>query len=105
MRMNTYNLNDLVVLGTLISLEVMREALGVLGDFRAFGCVQVVDHAVVEGEERGSSTDLSTHVANRGHARAREGLDTRTTVLDNGTSSTLDSQDTSNLEDDVFVTL
>ena len=57
---------------------------------------------MVEGEKRGSSTDLSAHVTDSGHARARERLDTRTTVLHDGTSSTLDSKNTSNLEDDIF---
>ena len=57
---------------------------------------------MVEGEERGSSTNFSTHVTNRSHARARERLDTRTAVLNNRTSSTLDGKDTGDLEDDVF---
>lgn len=102
MKISTHDIDDLVVLGVLISLEVVREALSVLGNFRTFGCVQVVDHAVIEGEERSSSTDLGTHVTDRSHARARERLDTRTAVLNNGTSSALDSEDTSNLEDDIF---
>jgi hypothetical protein len=57
---------------------------------------------VVEGEERGGGTDLSTHITDSSHARARERFDTRTAVLDNGTSPTLDSEDTSNFEDDIF---
>ncbi|KIJ18057.1 aconitate hydratase [Paxillus involutus ATCC 200175] len=52
--------------------------------------VQVVNHAVVEGEERGRSTNLSTHVTDGGHTRARKRLDTRTAIFNNCTSSTLD---------------
>ena len=80
----------------------MLEALGVVGDFRALGRVEVVDHAVVEREERGRSADFSTHVADRGHTGARERLDTRSSVLDDSASSTLDGKNASNLEDDIY---
>ena len=79
----------------------MLESLRVVGDVGALGSVEVVDHAVVEGEEGGRRTNLSTHVADRGHTRARERLDTRTSVLDDGTSAALDGEDTSDLQDDV----
>ena len=79
----------------------MLESLRVVGDVGALGSVEVVDHAVVEGEEGGCRTNLSTHVANRGHTRARERLDTGTGVLDDGASATLDGEDAGNLEDNV----
>ena len=99
--MNTYDLDRLVVLSALVSLKVVLEALSVVGDISALGGVEVVDHAVVEGEEGGCCTNLSTHVANRGHTRARERLETRTSVFDDGTSTTLDRQNASDLEDDI----
>ena len=79
----------------------MRKALGVVGNVATVGRVEVVDHAVVEGEEGGSGTNLSTHVANGGHTRAGEGLDTRAGVLDDSASTTLDGEDAGNLEDDI----
>ena len=100
---DTHNLDALVVLGALICLEVVLESLRIVGDVGALGGVEVVDHAVVEGEEGGRRTNLSTHVANGSHTRAREGFDTRTLVLDNGTSSTLDGQNAGNLEDNVCI--
>ena len=98
----TYNLNALIVLSTLIGLEVVRETLSVLGDVRTVGRVEVVGHAVVEREERGGGTDFSTHVADGRHARARQGLDTRTGVLNNSAGTTLDGEDASDLEDDIW---
>ena len=79
----------------------MLEALSIVSDVRALGGVEVVGHAVVEGEEGSGSTDFSTHVADRGHTRAGEGLDTGTGVLDDSTSTTLDGEDASDLEDDI----
>ena len=99
---NTHDLNLLVVLSTLIRTEVVGEALRVLGNFATAGSVQVIDHAVVEGEEGRSSTNLSAHVADRGHTRAGEGLETSTSVLNDSTSTALDREDTRNLEDDVW---
>ena len=80
----------------------MRETLSVLGDVRTVGRVEVVGHTVVEGEERGGGTDFSTHVADGRHARARQGLDTRTSVLNNSAGTTLDGEDASNLENDIW---
>ena len=97
----THDLDGLVVLGTLVGLEVVLELRGVAGNVGTAGRVEVVDHAVVEGEEGGRRTNLGTHVADRGHTRARERLDTRTSVLDDSTSAALDSEDTSDLQDDV----
>ena len=98
----THDLDALVVFGTLIRLQVVLEALGVVGDVRTLGGIEVVDHAVVEGEERGRRTNLGTHITDRGHTRARERLDTRASVLNDGTSAALDGEDTSDLEDDVW---
>ena len=98
---NTYNIDDAVVVSTLIRLQVVLEALGVLGDLTTLGNVQVVGHAAVEREHRRSSTDFGTHVANRSHASARKRLNARASVLNNGASSALDRKNTSDLEDDI----
>ena len=79
----------------------MLESLRVVGDVGALRRVEVIDHAVVEREERGRSADFSTHVADRGHTGAGERLDTRSSVLDDSASSTLDGEDASNLENDI----
>lgn len=98
----THNGDDLVVVGAFVSPKVVLEALCVVGDVTALGRVEVVGHARVEGEHGGGRADLGTHVANGGHARARERLNTLAEVLDDGTSTTLDSEDASNLEDDIY---
>ena len=59
-------------------------------------------HALVEREDRGSSANLSAHVANGAHARAGDGLDAVAKVLHNVTSATRDGGDASNLQDDVL---
>ena len=97
----TYNLNALIVLSTLVGLEVVRETLSVLGDVRTVGRVEVVGHTVVEGEHRGGSTNLGTHVTDGSHTRARKRFDTGTLVFDDSTGTTLDSEDTSNLKNNI----
>ena len=97
----TYNLNDLVVFGTLVSGEVVLEAVSVGGNIATLGRLEVVGHTVVEGEERGRSTNFSTHVADSSHTSSRERVNTGTLVFDDSTSSTLDSQDTGDLEDNI----
>ncbi|EEQ36878.1 aconitate hydratase, mitochondrial precursor [Clavispora lusitaniae ATCC 42720] len=97
------NFNDLVVLTTFISSqEVLLVKLGELGNLRSTGSIQVVNHRVVEWENRGGSTDFGTHVTDSTHTSTREGADTVTEVLDNSTSTTLDGGDTSQLQDDIL---
>lgn len=81
----------------------MLEALSVLGDFTTLGNVQVIGHAAVEREHRCSSTDFGTHVADRSHASARERLDTGTSVLNDGTSSSFNRENTSDLENNIWM--
>lgn len=97
----SYNLDNLIVLGTLIRLQVVLELLGVVGDVTTLRGAEIITHTAVVREERSGSSNFSTHVADGGHARARQGLDARTSVLDNGTSTSLDSKDTGNLENDI----
>jgi len=95
------DLDELVVLGALVLTELSGVLAGEVTDLATLGGGQVVVHAVVEGEEGGGGTNLSTHVADGGHASGRDGVNTGAEVLDNGTSATLDGEDTSNLQDDV----
>ena len=85
----TYDVDNLIVLSVLVSLQVVLEALGVIRNLRTLSSVEVVGHAVVEGEERGRSTDFSTHVADSSHACAGEAVHTRTEILDDETRSAL----------------
>ena len=96
------DLDELVVLGTLVLTELgsvlAREVTNVL----TLGGLQVVVHAVVEGEHGGSSTDLGTHVTDGTHTSTGQRVDTRTVVLNDGTSTTLDSQETGDLQDNIL---
>lgn len=97
----SYDLDDLIVLGTLIRLQVVLELLSVVGDVTTLRGAEIITHTAVVREERSGGSDFSTHVADGSHARARQGLDARASVLDNGTSTTLDGKDTGHLEDDI----
>jgi len=92
----------LVVFGTGVSGEKTLVGVGKLTDGRSAGGVQVRSHSVVVWEHGGSGTDFSTHVADGGHTSARHRLNTGSEVLDNGTSTTLDGEDVSDLENDVL---
>lgn len=97
------NLNELVVLGTSVSREkVLMVEVSKLGDGGPASGVQVVGHGGVVGEDRGGSTNLGTHVANGTHTSARKSVNTLTKVLNNGTGTTLDGKDTSELEDNIL---
>ena len=50
----------LVILGTFISFQVVSERLSILSNGLALSSVKVVNHALVEGEQRSSSTNFST---------------------------------------------
>ena len=81
----------------------MCKTLGVVGDLRPVRRVEVVSHTVVEGEHRGGSTNLGTHVTDGSHTRARKRLHARAIILNNGTSSALDRENTDDLEDDICI--
>ena len=99
----TYDFDFLVVLSTLVGSQVVREALSVLSNITTTSCLEIVGHTVVEGEHRGGSTNLGTHVTDGSHTRARKRLHTRAVILNNGTSSALDRENTSDLEDDICI--
>lgn len=46
---------------------------------------------------------LTSHVANGSHASARQAVNTGTMVFNDSTGSTLDGEDTSDLEDDICI--
>lgn len=94
---------DLVIAGAGISRkQSLLELVGKVGDtFTACG-LQVSPHAVVVGEHGGGGTNFSTHVADGSHTSARDGVDARAEILDNGAGATLDGEDTGQLENDVL---
>lgn len=96
------DLDELVVLGTVILAELLGVRAGKVTDLGTLGGLEVVVHAVVEGEERGGGTNLSTHVADGTHTSGRQAVDTRAEVLNDGTSATLDGENASNLENDIL---
>mmetsp|Transcript_45480 Transcript_45480/g.75908 ORF Transcript_45480/g.75908 Transcript_45480/m.75908 type:complete len:411 (+) Transcript_45480:1238-2470(+) len=96
------DLDDMVVVGALISLEKVLVLVGILGDSSTAGGLEVTGHAVVEREEGGGGSDLSAHVADGAHSCAGDRVDTRAKVLDDVVGSSRDSEDASELEDDVL---
>jgi hypothetical protein len=99
---NTYNLDMVIVLGTLVGSEVVGESCSILADFRALSRVEVVDHAVVEGEHRRRRADFGAHVTDSSHTRAGERFDAGTFVFNDGTCTALDREDTRDLQDNVW---
>lgn len=83
----------------------MLELVGVRSNLRSLGSVQVSLHLLVVWEQRGGSTDLGTHVTDSSHTGTRQGIDTGSVVFDDSASSALDSQDTSDLKDDIFLSV
>jgi hypothetical protein len=96
------DLDELIVLSTLILTELGGVLTRELTNVLTLGGLQVVVHAVVEGEDGGSGTNLSTHVTDGSHTSAGEGLNTGSVVLNDGTSTTLDGEETSDLQDDIL---
>jgi len=96
------DLDELVVLGTLVLTELGSVFTREVTDVLTLGGLQVVVHTVVEGEHGGGGTNLSTHVTDGTHTSAGQGVDTGAVVLNDSTSTTLDSQQTGNLQDDIL---
>ena len=86
----------------MVGTQVRSKRLGQRSDIAALGGTQIVGHALVEWENRRRGTNFSTHVANGGHARARNGVDAGAKVLDDSTGTALDGQNAGNLQDDVL---
>ena len=45
---------------------------GIVGNLRPVGHLQVISHTVIEGEQRGRGTNLSTYVVDGGHSGSWE---------------------------------
>lgn len=60
LKLGEVNLNELVILSALVLLELLGVGAREVTNLLALGGVQVVVHAVVEGEEGGGGTNLST---------------------------------------------
>lgn len=102
LKLGQVDLDQLVVLRAGVLTELLGVDAGEVTNVLALGGLQVVVHALVEGEDRGGGTNLSTHVTDGTHTSAREGINTRSVVLDDGTSTSLDSKETSDLQDDIL---
>lgn len=96
------NLDELVVLTSLISLEVVVVESREVSNLLSASGVQVVGHSLVEGEGGGGSTNLGTHVTDGTHTGTRQVVNTLAEVLDDGTGSTLDGEDTGDLKNDIL---
>ena len=96
------DLDQLIVFSTLVLTELLGIFTGEVTDALTLGGLQVIVHAVVEGEHGGGSTNLSTHVTDGAHTSTGERVDTRSVVLNDSTSTTLDSQKASDLEDNIL---
>lgn len=95
--------NNLVVFGIVVSSQERSFALiSSRGNTASQGGLKVVLHSVVVGENGRGRSDLGTHVADGGHTGAADAVYARSKVLDDGTGTTLDGQDSGDLQDDVF---
>jgi hypothetical protein len=92
----TYDLNDLVVLNTLVSGKVVLEGASVGCDMATLSDPQVVGHVGAVREEGSSGINLDNHVA----ASARGRVDATAEVFDKGSGSTHDGEAPSSIEDD-----
>ena len=101
LKLGEVDLNEFVVFSALIFSELLGVYTGEVTNILTLGSSKVLVHAVVEWEERGSGTNLGTHVTDGTHTGGGDLINTWTVVLDNGTGSTLDSEDTSNLKNDI----
>lgn len=87
----TYNLDHLVVLGTLVRLQepLARSIVGRLGDGRAASRAEVFAHVGAVGKSRGGRADLGAHVGDSRKTGARLLVDRRAKVLENAAGTTL----------------
>ena len=65
----------------LVGTQVVLDLIGGIRDRFATGGLEVHLHVVVVTEQAARGADLGTHVADRGHTRAGERLDTQALVL------------------------
>lgn len=97
------NLNQSVIVAPLISSkQLLLHLAGIGSNVATVGGFKIAFHAVVEWEDRGGGANLCTHVADGAHASAGDGIHSRTVVLYNGPSATLDGQDVGHFQDDIL---
>jgi len=72
------------------------------GDISSARGLQEIGHPCVVREDGGGRTDFGTHVADGTHTGARDGVDTRTVVLDDGTCTSFHGKDAGDLKDNVL---
>uniref|UniRef100_A0A1L8EHS2 Uncharacterized protein n=1 Tax=Haematobia irritans TaxID=7368 RepID=A0A1L8EHS2_HAEIR len=95
--------NQFIVLAVAVGRQQLSLCLlGFVSNARATSGFQVGSHAIIEGEHRGGSTNFSTHVTDSSHTSTRDGIYTLAVIFNDGTSTTLNSKNISNLQDDIL---
>ena len=96
------DLKNLVVLCTIVRAKVCGNFVGSSSNCFAACCAQVVTHVAVVTEYGTRRTNFCTHVADGCFARCRNAVGAGSEVFSNRTSATLNSELTSNFQDDVL---
>ncbi|MBS1272441.1 MAG: hypothetical protein MAGBODY4_01586 [Candidatus Marinimicrobia bacterium] len=87
-----------IVIGTEVFFVFLRQGR----NFRALRRIEVFDHPLIEGEDRGCGADFRTHIGNGAFPRATYRAGARTEVFDNFSGAALDGQQISHFENDIF---
>jgi hypothetical protein len=98
----THNVDNLVILGAVVCSKVVGKPFCIFGNVRPLRGIEVVDHTFVEGEDGRCRTNLCAHVTDSRHTGARKRFDARTLILHDGSGSTLDSENSGDLQDDIY---
>ena len=96
------NLDVSVILSVTVGQKVATELRSSLSNVCTARSLKVLGLTGVEWEDRCRSTNFSTHVTNGTHTGGRKRGNTRSLVLNNCTSTTLNSELAGNLKDDVL---
>ena len=85
-----------------VGTQLRGVLVGKLRQFPAASRLQVFCHALVERENRGSRTDLGTHVADSPLAGAGDAGGAGAEIFDNVACAALDGQGLAHFQDDVL---
>ena len=96
------NLDVSVILSVTVGQKVATELRSSLSNVCTARSLKVLGLTGVEWEDRCRSTNFSTHVTNGTHTGGRKRGNTRSLVLNNCTSTTLNSELSGNLKDNVL---
>mmetsp|Transcript_4058 Transcript_4058/g.11358 ORF Transcript_4058/g.11358 Transcript_4058/m.11358 type:complete len:269 (-) Transcript_4058:765-1571(-) len=96
------NFDELVVLTVLVCVQKIRRFRRFVTNVTTAGGIQISLHAVVEGKEGRCGANLCAHIANGRHSRARNAVKPGTEILHNVARSSLDGENTCNLQDNIL---